>query len=568
MAVKNLYLMGGTLQNGYQPMQEDGVAPADAAFATATGWIVAAVAGGNYVGFRANTERASTGFTTTAQPDTEGLISGATGNAFRAGPFSGTFAAGDWTLSAVLRSVTAAMATGQTGTLRWRIFASANADGTGSRELTGAVVESNTVAGTGNTTANQAARTATWAAPAVVVNNEYLFFVNAYRIVATSGTGNTRDANFRQNSASVITTPDLSAGVALSKTVTDSLGMLDLMTRSKQRGMSENLGLLDAALPVKGRIMGDSLGLLDAIAMRALSRSLSTDFLGLSDSYSQARSRVATDLLGLSESMSRILTRPVSENLALTDLAVPVRGRILSDALGLSDAYARGIARNLFDSMGLSESIQLARGRGVLDLLGLSDPTTRRTGRALSDSLGLLDPYNTTQNIHRLATDTLGLTDEIVPSGTGRITRIVSDIVGISDSYSPSIAVVRNVTDPLGLVDAISAQRGISALIADSLGVVDSAIQRTGLGVVVADSLSLLDEVTPVRKIERVATDALGLVDSYVVPGGVIIVDRMSQIVGFAILPAFGVAQVRLLPGIEASVDVIAAMIARGEIIG
>lgn len=217
--------MGGTLLNGFQPMQEDGTAPADAAFASATGWIVGAIAAGNYSGLRANTERATSTFATTIQPDTEGLVTGVAGNAFRAGPFTGTFAAGDWTLSVILRSVTAAMGAGLTGRIRWQLWSGPNADGTGAAPQTTGVgyytftpaggiqiadvtMYSNTVSGTGNTTANQAARSLTWAAQALSLSAQYLFFVCAYEIVATGGTGNTRDANFRQNSASVIQTPD------------------------------------------------------------------------------------------------------------------------------------------------------------------------------------------------------------------------------------------------------------------------------------------------------------------------------------------------------------------------
>lgn len=225
MAVKSLYLKGGTLQNGFQPMQEDGVAPTDAAFATATGWIVATLGAGNQSGFRANTEQAAAQFSANAQPFTEGLVTGANANAFRAGPFSGTFAAGDWTFSTILRSVTAAMGTGQTGRLRWELFYGSNADGSGATRYTTAVgvytytpsggaqttgtnLLTNTVAGTGNTTANQLARVVTWAAPALTFSNQYLFFANAYEIIATGGTGATRDANFRENSASAITTTD------------------------------------------------------------------------------------------------------------------------------------------------------------------------------------------------------------------------------------------------------------------------------------------------------------------------------------------------------------------------
>lgn len=221
MAPINFYMVGGTLLNGMQPTQQDGTAPTDVAFATATGWQVGATAAGNYAGFRANTEVARTVFSTTVQPNTEGLVTGATGNAFRTlNPLSGVFASGNWTVSASLRS-TVAMLAGQTNRLRWRVYSAGNSNGASATEITtsytytpsgggqtsGSVMISNTVAGTANTTTNMVF-SLTWAAPYLHLKDQYLFFVSAMEVVATSGTGNTRNADFRQNSSSVVTTAD------------------------------------------------------------------------------------------------------------------------------------------------------------------------------------------------------------------------------------------------------------------------------------------------------------------------------------------------------------------------
>lgn len=199
-AAKTLYLMGGTLTNSFQPMQEGGTAPTDAFFATGTGWLSAANANATMAELRPNVIRARTVYAATVVPTT--ITTGANANAFRSPvAYSGSFASGNWTLSASMRS---SVAQPSTTRLRWRVFASTDATGaTGIRELTSAVQLTNAIATT--TTAN-ATMTVTWAAPAITLVGEYLFFAVANEMVALSGTGNTRDTQFRQNSTSAITT--------------------------------------------------------------------------------------------------------------------------------------------------------------------------------------------------------------------------------------------------------------------------------------------------------------------------------------------------------------------------
>lgn len=197
-------MKGGTLDNSYQPLQQDGSAPADAAFATVTGWQVGANPVGDQSELRPNVKQANTTFIVQTVPTALGT--GASANAFKSpAALTGTFDAANWTLSAVFRS-TVLMAVGQQIRLRWRVFASTDPAGASPRELTSAVQTTSTVAATGNTTTNFPATSGTWAAPSITMSNENLFFAIAMEVMAASGTGGTRDATFRENSASSIVT--------------------------------------------------------------------------------------------------------------------------------------------------------------------------------------------------------------------------------------------------------------------------------------------------------------------------------------------------------------------------
>lgn len=210
MAVHNFYplnsLQAGT---GFQALQQNGTAPADAVHTA--GWIMSNTAAGNSAELDANAERAANQMssdTTTPKP----LVPDNTlGNGFVIPTaLTGEFAAGNWTLQLVSRSVTAVWTNGVIA-YKWRVYKSAAQTGTSPTEITSGIQQSANspafaVLATNYTT------TLTWAAPSFQVNNEFLIFTLACRVqTAATGTGTTRDVNLRVNPASIITTTDLGA---------------------------------------------------------------------------------------------------------------------------------------------------------------------------------------------------------------------------------------------------------------------------------------------------------------------------------------------------------------------
>lgn len=181
---------------------------ADAAAATVGGWKVGKSSAGTSSELTVGTE--STGFTSnTTTPKPTGLVTGSSPNAWRSvNPYSGSFDTTAWSIKVAVRSVSNAFS--GAGRARVRVFASANADGTGARELT-AATQVGTTAGPGSTSADVIS-TVTWTpAAAINLSNEYIFIAVAWEIVTASGSNNA-DADIRTGSSGTTTGSNILTG--------------------------------------------------------------------------------------------------------------------------------------------------------------------------------------------------------------------------------------------------------------------------------------------------------------------------------------------------------------------
>lgn len=128
------------------------------------------------------------------------------GDSFIAGPFTGTFAAGPWTIAMGFRSNTNTV----TGTTRMRVWASVNADGSAARALTTSTIVGTPV--TMNTTTTTYDMGMVWSPAAIVMNNEYLFFQIEWQETVVGTAAAAQLAQYVGTSFSIITT-DLGTGV-------------------------------------------------------------------------------------------------------------------------------------------------------------------------------------------------------------------------------------------------------------------------------------------------------------------------------------------------------------------
>src|SRR6516162_9711138 len=208
-AAKTFYFLGtaGTSPSWNGNLQDGGSAPTAAN--TVFGWQINKLPI-NYYRARlgatavATATGQSTSFISGASGPSVGTGSGITtaGDTFSTAlPYSGTFLAGAWTLSLMLRASTA----GCVGHLNMRVWASTSADGSsGVRELTSGSRVGTAV--TLSTTADvNGMGTTGWSPGAITLTNEYSFFQLEWQ-ETTTGSANGDNVLFRVGTCLVTTT--------------------------------------------------------------------------------------------------------------------------------------------------------------------------------------------------------------------------------------------------------------------------------------------------------------------------------------------------------------------------
>jgi hypothetical protein len=220
MPVKNFYVLNtaAAAPGWFGALQADGTAPTDAA--CTFGYAPGKLAVSSYCQSRlgASGTSATTGTTSYINSKTgptagTGATNTTSGDSFiTPTPYTGSFAAGTWTFVWNVRAGTA----GLTGKVQMRVWASANASGTSARELTSGAVNGTTQ--TIGTSANVNVG-GNWAAPAITLNNEYLFFQLEFQEAISAGSSNSDNALFRVGS-SIATTNFSPANAFIANDVT------------------------------------------------------------------------------------------------------------------------------------------------------------------------------------------------------------------------------------------------------------------------------------------------------------------------------------------------------------
>jgi hypothetical protein len=130
-----------------------------------------------------------------------GNTSSTAGDSFRSpAAYTGTFPSGNWTIALGFRTGATTVA----GAIRCRIWASTSATGVSPRELTTALLTGSTV--TMNSTSATFTSSITWAAPAITLTNEYLYFQIEWNSTTNSGNSNSSNATIWVGSGSSIVT--------------------------------------------------------------------------------------------------------------------------------------------------------------------------------------------------------------------------------------------------------------------------------------------------------------------------------------------------------------------------
>jgi hypothetical protein len=309
MAGMNIYLLNtaASAPNWFGRVQDGGSAPAGAL--SAFGWTVGKTAvttpyfRGRIGATALATVAQAASYIDAAVRPVQGTGNAATtaGDSFRSdNPLSGTFAAGNWNFTFGMRTNTITTV----GRVRAIMWASANADGTGTvRKLTSTTLVGTTVTMALTTTTYNS--TVTWAAPQVVLANEYLFLQIEWQ-ETTAGSANNCSAQFYQ--ASFVTTDFVAAIQALSDaTGSPVLGVPDLSAR-------QTLGT--SAPCVAGAPVFDAPELVEIVAVTA-------DDLGAPPAFVIGALSIGESTLGQNHVMQAIAVAVQPPTVGAASVAVP-----------------------------------------------------------------------------------------------------------------------------------------------------------------------------------------------------------------------------------------------------
>lgn len=178
---------------------------------------------------------------------TSGVVSNpdaSMGNCMRYGPFTGTFSAGNWTfITNYLKTY------GQT-TAKFRtsidVFKSPNVDGTGATKLTSTPLLSPTVTSGANVTQTATAvstyltTTAVWNAPAITLNNEYIYVKPALEFTSAASNVVLHQLvlSSKSNPSPHLSTPSFSFSISGN---TSTGGLTTLSKNTDQKTLASNL---------------------------------------------------------------------------------------------------------------------------------------------------------------------------------------------------------------------------------------------------------------------------------------------------------------------------------------
>ena len=194
MAALTWYLNNEFVSNIHQSMGETSPG-VEATTSPNYGWTVGTAAGPLYSSADAQTERLSSTFGATAQPDGSIVTTIGAGDCWRSqNVYTGTFDAGSWTFSAAVRAVTRGGT--QDGLCGFRLFKSPNIDGSGATELSGGAILDGSAVTDLLTTVTQVSTHVSASISSFTVSGDYLFVQIGWKHTG-AGTSITSDVIFR-----------------------------------------------------------------------------------------------------------------------------------------------------------------------------------------------------------------------------------------------------------------------------------------------------------------------------------------------------------------------------------
>jgi hypothetical protein len=452
------WYMTNSLVSVHQEMSETSPG-ADATSSPNVGWIVGTTAPTVYAEFDAGVKAAAATFSATARPD--GSINTTIGDCLRTtNVYNGSFASANWTINGVVIGVTNSGA--QDGRLRYRIFKSANADGSGATEVTAGAQIGATITNLSTTQQNSSV---TFNPGAFSLSNEYLFVQVGWEITGAGGMSTT-DVVFRVgNTATRIVSSDFTASsqqftANVSETV--SLSESTTATFAAAAAVSESVGAVgESTAAAYGAIASPA----ETVAHAESLASLWATSPGVAETVGLNESLASGLLLSadVNESVGAIgeaasagyEARPVpQETVEISESAGTTFAAITSpsESVSLSEAAAAGVGASatIAESLGsISESSSVgysatAAAGETMSIAESVEGTQSGGGGAsytadVGESVALADALGSTLTTTALLADTVALAEQVSAGGLVPIYDLATSTVVASPDGQSSI---------------------------------------------------------------------------------------------------------------------------------
>ncbi|WP_148550683.1 LamG domain-containing protein [Candidatus Nitrosotenuis cloacae] len=243
--------------------------------------------------------------------------------------------------------------------------------------------------------------------------------VSDWWAVGIKANSETRDGTLH---TSTFTGIELRVQYQRSASMTQNLGITDVLIKTTTKRLTENLGFTTAVLATKRKTLTENLGILDTITNNAIitvTKSV-TENLGMTDTLTTtvSRTRSLTENLGVTDNVfasTSSFSKTLTENLGMESNAISASTKLktLTESLGTTDITTTTSTKtqSLTENFGIRDNISTSPLISLTERLGITTTATASlTNKAIQENLGMTDQVST--RISKLSlTENLGIVD-------------------------------------------------------------------------------------------------------------------------------------------------------------
>lgn len=195
-----------------------------------------------------------------------------------------------------------------------------------------------------------------------------------------------------------------------------------------------------------------------------------TESLGYGDALSKGPSIVRNETLILQDARALGESKILSEQVNLTNLLTTQAGKVLVDTLAALDSMYTLTGKSLSEQLGLDDTMQKHGAKNLTELLAMADTHSLSLGKVLGEILNMTDELARTTS--KVLTEGISFSDllsAILNEGGIEHTKELTEILGMADGLQKSSA--KLLEDVVAVVDVLSKEPGKD--ISDALGMLE-----------------------------------------------------------------------------------------------